>query len=461
MSDKATKVKPAIIVVVGFMLFSMFFGAGNLVFPPQIGMEAGENYWPAILGFLSTGVLLPVLAVIAVAVSGSGVRDLANRTHPLFGLVFSVMVYLSIGALYAIPRTANVAFETGVGAITEDNAASPWWLLLFTAAFFAVSLWLSLRKGGIVDSLGRWLTPALLILILALVIAGAIMLRAEPDAPAEKWSGNAFATGFLEGYLTMDSLAALVFGMVVISSLRSKGVRGRRAIVSGTISAGVVAAVLLGIIYLGLGNLGLAVQGEFDNGAALLGTAAEQSFGTIGAWIFAAIVLLACLTTAVGLITSTAEYFSTLIPKLGYGGWAVLFTLAGLLVSNLGLDAIIAIAIPLNVALYPMAVTLVFITLLQAALPFFLRWTYRIPVAVSTIFAVIDLFKALEMDPAATLPWLADLPLYAESLAWVLPVGAVAVVTLIADWRAGLPAPARGSALEDAENLRVYGTAKG
>ncbi len=460
-TDNATKTPSATIIVVGFMLFSMFFGAGNLIFPPQIGMEAGENYWPAILGFLSTGVLLPVLAVIAVAVSGSGIRALADRTHPMFGLVFSVMVYLSIGALYAIPRTANVAFGTGIGALTgPEESGSALWLLLFSIAFFAVSLWLSLRKGGIVDSLGRWLTPALLILILALIVVGALALDGAPGTPTEKWSGNAFATGFLEGYLTMDSLAALVFGMVVISSLRSKGVRGRGAIVSGTISAGVVAAVLLAVIYLGLGNLGLHIGSGFANGAELLGTAANETFGPVGAWLFAAIVLLACLTTAIGLITSTAEYFSTLLPKLGYGGWTVLFTLGGLLVSNLGLEAIISIAIPLNVALYPMAVALVFITLLQAVLPFALRWTYRVPVAVATIFAVIDLFKALKMDPAGALPFLADLPLYTESLAWALPVGAVAVVTLIIDWRAGLPAPKRGSAIEDDEDLRVYTTAR-
>ena len=441
-TDKSSPSAGPTIIVVGLMLFAMFFGAGNLIFPPQLGVEAGTAYGPAMAGFLSTAVLLPALAVIAVSVSGNGIVDIASRTGKVFGLVFSVAVYLSIGALYAIPRTANVAFETGVAGVAGTTSA--WALFAFTVAFFAVSLWLSLRPGGIVDSLGRWLTPALLVLIVALVVVGSMVLTGEPGAPTEKWADAPYAAGFLEGYLTMDSLAALVFGIVVIDSLRSRGIRDQRRVVTSSILAGVVAVILLGVVYLGLGRLGRGIEGEYTNGALLLSDAATQSFGAAGAWIFALIVLLACLTTAVGLITSTAAFFSSLTPRIGFQAWAVVFTLAGLLMSNLGLETIIGIAIPLNVFLYPMAVALVFLTLLQAALPFKLVWSYRIPVAVAGVFALIDLARALAVEPASAIPALAELPLYEQSLSWVIPTAIALVICLFVDHRNGLPAPEPG-----------------
>lgn len=440
------------IVVVGLMLFAMFFGAGNLIFPPQLGAEAGTAYVPAMAGFLSTAVLLPALAVIAVSVSGNGIADIASRAGTVFGLLFSIAVYLSIGALYAIPRTANVAFETGVAGLA--GVSSPWALFLFTVAFFAVSLWLSLRPGGIVDSLGRWLTPALLVLIVALVVVGAFVLTGEPGEPTEKWSSSAYTTGFLEGYLTMDSLAALVFGIVVIDSLRSRGITDQRRIVTSSILSGIVAVLLLCLVYLGLGRLGLHMEGDFANGALMLSEASNRAFGPAGAWVFALIVLLACLTTAVGLITSTAAFFATLTPRIGFRAWAVAFTVAGLVMSNLGLEAIIGIAIPLNVFLYPMAVALVFLTLLQAALPFRLVWSYRIPVAVAAVFALIDLSRALGFEPASGMTWLSGIPLYAESLSWVLPAAIALAVCLVVDGRNGAPAP------EPGESVTTLGAAR-
>ncbi|MFD5867825.1 branched-chain amino acid transport system II carrier protein [Corynebacterium sp. NPDC060344] len=458
MTDKSSRSAGPTIIVVGLMLFAMFFGAGNLIFPPQLGTEAGTAYGPAMAGFLSTAVLLPALAVIAVSVSGNGISDIASRAGRIFGLVFSIAVYLSIGALYAIPRTANVAFETGVAGVA--GTSSPWALFAFTAAFFAVSLWLSLRPGGIVDSLGRWLTPALLILIVALVAVGATVLTAEPGAPTEKWAGSPYTAGFLEGYLTMDSLAALVFGIVVIDSLRSRGMTKQSQVVKSSILAGIVAVILLGVVYLGLGHLGRGIEGEYTNGALLLSDAATMAFGSAGAWVFALIVLLACLTTAVGLITSTAAFFSSLTPSIGFRTWAVGFTLAGLLMSNLGLETIIGIAIPLNVFLYPMAVALVFLTLLQAALPFKLVWSYRVPVAVAGVFALLDLARALEFDPASAIPALANLPLYEESLSWVIPTAIALAICLVVDRRAGLPAPKPGESsasigAEGAQAVRV------
>lgn len=439
---------PTSIILVGLMLFSMFFGAGNLIFPPQLGAEAGTAYWPAILGFLTTGVLLPMVAVIAVAVSGTGLGDIAGRVGRVFGRVFTAAVYLSIGALYAIPRTAGVAFETGAAGTGATGAAAR---LAFTAVFFAVALWLSLRGARVVDVLGRWLTPALLALIVVLLLAALRLPAAAPGAPAGDWAQAPYPAGIVQGYLTMDSLAALVFGIVVVGALRSRGVRAGGPLTRATIAAGVLAAVLLGAVYLGLGHLGRILGPGSANGAELLGAAASRALGGVGAWIFAGIVLLACLTTAVGLITATAAWFATLPTALGYRAWAVLFTLVGLLLANQGLDTIISLAVPLNVFLHPIAVALVLITLLQAALPFRLRWAYRAPVAVAAAFAALDLLTALGADPAGALPALAGLPLYRDSLAWLAPTLAAIAICLVVDGLRREPPPRPGRAAAPGE----------
>ena len=416
---------PTTIIVVGLMLFSMFFGAGNLVFPPQLGQQAGTNYWPAILGFLSTGVVLPMLAIIAVAVSGAGLGDIAKRTGKVFAMIFPALIYLSIGAFYAIPRTANVAYEMGFVGPTGISGTVA--LLLFVVAFFALSLWLSLRRAGIVDALGKYLTPALLTLIVILVIVGSARLSAAPSAPSEEYASSPFTSGILEGYLTMDSLAALVFGIVVLLSLYSRGVPAGRPSVIACIMSGVVGAVLLGLVYLGLGHLGRSVGQQF------------VALGSAGSWVFSGIVLLACLTTAVGLITSTASYFATLIPAVDYRGWSIIFTIIGALMANLGLTVILDIAAPLNALLYPVAVTLIFLTLIQAALRFRLVWAYRLPVALAAVFALNDLLRSFDIEIGRAIPAIMKLPLYGQGLSWILPVAILAAICIVIDKIRGLP----------------------
>lgn len=428
---------PTTIIVVGLMLFSMFFGAGNLVFPPQLGQQAGTNYWPAILGFLSTGVVLPMLAIIAVAVSGAGLGDIAKRTGKVFAMIFPALIYLSIGAFYAIPRTANVAYEMGFVGPTGISGTVA--LLLFVVAFFALSLWLSLRRGGIVDALGKYLTPALLTLIVILVIVGSARLSAAPSAPSEEYASSPFTSGILEGYLTMDSLAALVFGIVVLLSLYSRGVPAGRPSVIACIMSGVVGAVLLGLVYLGLGHLGRSVGQQFNNGAELLAYASHVALGSAGSWVFSGIVLLACLTTAVGLITSTASYFATLIPAVDYRGWSIIFTIIGALMANLGLTVILDIAAPLNALLYPVAVTLIFLTLIQAALRFRLVWAYRLPVALAAVFALNDLLRSFDIEIGRAIPAIMKLPLYGQGLSWILPVAILAAICIVIDKIRGLP----------------------
>lgn len=264
------RLKTADVLALGFMTFSLFLGAGNIIFPPSVGMAAGENVWRVAFGFLLTGVGMPLLAVVALARVGGGMNQLTAPLGRLAGLLIAIAIYLSIGPLFATPRTAVVAFEMGVAPF---GGSGVWSRFNHSLAFFALSLALAFSPGKLVDRMGKLITPVLLIalLILAgstfLVPAGAIgkSLPAYQHAPILR--------GFLDGYLTMDTLGALVFGIVIASAVRNQGITEARLITSYTIIAGLIAALGLSLIYLALFYLGATSQnlaGETQNGVQIL-----------------------------------------------------------------------------------------------------------------------------------------------------------------------------------------------
>src|SRR5699024_3383649 len=207
------------ILLLGFMLFSLFFGAGNLIFPPYLGMESGENFIPAIAGFILTAVLIPLLAVISVSLSNNGLLAIGQRVHPLFGLIFAIFVYLSIGAFYGIPRASGVAYELGfVPVFGVENAFT---LFLFTLVFFGVRYLLSVAPKKMIDRLGQFLTPALLLVLAVLFVRAFTTLKYTEKTASEKFATAPFLSGFLEGYYTMDAIAALAFGIVIINGLKA------------------------------------------------------------------------------------------------------------------------------------------------------------------------------------------------------------------------------------------------
>src|SRR5699024_135512 len=262
----------------GFMLFSLFFGAGNLIFPPILGFESGDNFGPAITGFLITGVLLPFMAIMAIALSDNGLVSIGGRVHKVFGLVFAIIIYMSIGAFYGIPRASNVAYELGFRQVFHmDN-----WLVLlvFSIVFFGVTYFISYNPKKIVDRIGQILTPVLL-LVLAILFIQAFLKFENISAPAtEKYSGSPFVTGFLEGYFTMDAVAALAFGIVVINGLKDKGARTKAELVKGSFGAAVLAGLALTIVYFSLGWIGKVIPQDtmFTNGAEVLTEAASLLF---------------------------------------------------------------------------------------------------------------------------------------------------------------------------------------
>lgn len=429
-------------VMIGVMLFALFFGAGNLIFPAELGQYAGENVWLAIAGFLITGVGLPFLGILAIGYSGSNnLQELASRVHPVYAIIFTSLLYLTIGPFFAAPRTGAVAFDIAiVPFLSEGSMQIP--SLIFTFIFFAVTLWLSLNPSKIVDRVGRILSPGIIILLIFLllvVIFKPISAIQEPEAP---YLTHSFFTGFTEGYNTMDALASLVFGIIVINVIRSMGITSKRGILKATAKTGLVATFFLSIIYVGIAYLGATGTGEFgllETGGQVLSQTAAYYFGTFGHILLGIVIILACLTTAIGLMTACGEYFHTIIPKVSYKQFVTLFTTFCFLVANFGLSNIITYSVPLLMFIYPLAIVLI---LLAFASPLFhhSQMVYVATIIVTFMISIIDGLKTLcESLEIAYFSWLEPiinlynkyLPLYENGLGWLLPVSITIVITAI------------------------------
>lgn len=357
-------------VYVAVMLFGMFFGAGNLIFPVYMGQVAGRNVWPAILGFLVTGVGLPLLGVAALGISRStGLFDLSRKVGRPYAYFFTCALYLTIGPCFAIPRCATTSFTVGLEQILPGGGQSWVYLLLFSLLFFAAALFFSLRPGKILTYVGKVLTPCFLLFLAILVLVTLLNPTTSIGAvePQGAYAAQPFMTGFLEGYNTMDALASLAFGIVVVQVIRDLGVEKPEAIALNTVRSGVFSCLLMGVIYLLVTIMGVQSRGALEasaNGGDALAQIAQYYLGKAGLLVLAATVTLACLKTAVGLITSCAETFAGVFPgSLSYRGWVLVFTGASFLLANVGLTAIITYAVPVLMFLYPLAITLILLAL--------------------------------------------------------------------------------------------------
>ena len=457
-TDQNAPGRPGTTVVTGLMLFALFFGAGNLIFPPVLGASAGDRLPAVMAGFLITGVLLPLIAVIAVSTSGEGILGLARRVGGRFGAVAPAAVYLSIGPLYAIPRVVTVAYELATRPVLELLGAAPdrWTLPAHAAGFLAVSVLIALRPSRLADRVGRWLTPALLVLIAVLCVATIAGDDVVERAASGPYAASPFSTGLTQGYLTMDVLAATVFGIVVIQTLRSRGIGSTGRVVRATAAAGGIAAALLAAVYIGLAMIGTRTGGAADDGTALLRSAASSALGPAGVIVFAAIVILACLTTSVGLLSAWAGYAYATLPRTTFSRHLVAGAGCALILSNLGLAVIIRIVAPLTLLLYPITITLVAATILDVVAPGRLRTAYTWPVAVA---GVLGLVSAL-----AEAGWNAPSALRARSGAWngstgwIAPTLLALVLGAALDVRAGrwsTPASDMSDAAEDVERAVI------
>lgn len=412
-------------LLLGSLLFGLFFGAGNLIFPVTLGLAAGRATWPATLGFLVTAVGLPLLGVAASANSGtSSLHELAGRVAPWFGTLFTCALYLTVGPFFAIPRTATVSYEMALGA-RLDGSADRWALLAFSAVFFALVWAAARRPGRLLDVVGRYLTPVFLVLLAALLVTALVRLGHDVPPATGAYAQHPLAHGVLDGYNTMDALAALAFAIVVVEAARGLGVTGAGRIAGEVARAGIWAAIAMGVAYAALCLVGSRAAGlvaRDANGAVALDAIARATVGGPGAVLAAAVMLVACLKTAIGLATACAEMFSRMFPRsLSEKGWATLFCLVSFGLANVGLARIIAAAVPVLVLLYPLVVTLVVVALLD-------RWTrrrpwaHRLPALGAGLASVLALVASLGGAAGRAAGHLgAVLPGFALGFGWVLP----------------------------------------
>ena len=406
------------LLLVGLTLFSMFFGAGNLIFPPGIAAQAGTATWPAFLGLAISAVGLPVLGVVAVARAG-GLDTLCSRVHPLFSRAFTIAAYLAIGPCLAIPRTATTSFEMAVPPFAGPDAPLPLFRLIYSLVFFAAALAIALRPEKLTDRLGKILCPILVALIVVTFAGCLVNPLSGYGAPAGDYLTHPVVKGFVEGYQTMDTIAALAFGIVIAVNIRARGVSEEKAVVKGTVRSGLIAGALLLAVYAMLAHIGALSGGAVPNpadGAAALTNVVGLLFGPAGNALLAAIFIIACFNVCVGLISSCGEFFHKLFPRISYRGWAVLFALVSMVISNAGLAQIISVSAPVLGALYPMAIVLI-------ALSFFQRWlegrALVYPVAI-LFTGVASLLYAL-LSLGLPLDFLKAVPLASLDLGWVLP----------------------------------------
>ncbi len=418
------KLQPREVLAVGMMTFALFLGAGNLIFPPTLGQQAGDHLLPAILGFLLTGVGLPLLGVVAAARMGGGLNVLTGDLPRKIAITIGVLLYLAIGPLFATPRTGLVAYEFSLLPVLGENAGTLS-QLLYSLVFFGVSLALSLYPAKLVESVGKLITP-LLVIVLGVIAAGTFLLPqgSLQAAATEAMQQRPFAEGFIQGYQTMDTLGALAFGIVIINALRSRGVTDAKLMARYTSLAGVIAAVGLAAVYITLGYLGgtsLDVAAGAGNGAQIINLYIAQIFGGWGQWLLGLTITLACLSTSIGLISACAAYFNEVFPQLGYKTYAVIFALISALIANVGLAQLINFTIPALLMLYPISIGLILLCLIRARLnqP---RLSFMVTLAPVCLLGVIDGLAYAKIGVAQALQQsLGFLPLADAGLGWIVP----------------------------------------
>ena len=426
---KKTKLTTKETLIVASTLFGMFFGAGNLIFPVHLGQEAGYNVWPAIIGFCVTAVSIPILAVAAIGNTNSDdLLHLSSKVGKRYGKIFTAVLYLTIGPLFAIPRCASVSFTTGIAPLLGDQQVRIS-QLIFSFIFFAFVLYFALHPRKITTWIGKIINPLFLVFLSLLMVAALINPTAHiaDVKPTEAYQIQPFFSGFLAGYGTMDAIAGLAFGIVIIDVVRELGIEKDKDVARQTLRAGVYTGLLMAFIYILSIIMGTQSRGHFElseNGAIALSELAHFYLNGFGSFVLAVTITCACLKTALGLVTSCGEMFVKVIPgKLNYRGWSMLFTLVSFIIANVGLTAIITYAVPVLMLIYPLAIVLILLALFENLFGKS-RYVYVCTTIGAAIPAVFDFFNALPEN--LRIKALRDIansifPLNDLGLGWVVP----------------------------------------
>jgi branched-chain amino acid:cation transporter, LIVCS family len=417
------------VIVVGFALFAMFFGAGNLIFPPSIGLMAGDKWIIALMGFLLTGIGMPVLGILAVSKSGGSIEQFAGKVSPNFAKVLGTVIMLAIGPLLVIPRTGATTYEMAVKPIFQN--ASP---VLVSAIFFGITLLFVISPSKIIDVIGKVLTPVLLATIGFIIFKGVTSPIGDITSTGLQ---NSFSQGFTEGYQTMDALGSIVLTSIVIAGLVSKGYTDQRQQIKLTLLSGMVAAMGLLIVYGGLMYLGATAVELFPAGVSktdLIVGVTVMLLGNLGKVALGLTVGLACLTTSIGLTATAGEFFSKLSNnKVSYPSVVILITVFSAIVSNAGVETIIKFSVPLLVTVYPVAIVLIVLSIFDNLIK--RRGIYIGAVYGALVVSLFDALAAIGVNISSVQSIIRMLPLWEQGFYWLVPavIGALIGSVLVKD----------------------------
>lgn len=425
---------------VSLTLFAIFFGAGNMLFPPAMGQLAGSNFAPALAGFILTDAGIAILGMIAVVLVGDSMSDLGALVSKKFALFLSVVIYLLIGPLFALPRTGSASFELMLLPYVPESHT---WVfsLLFTGCFFALTYYLSSNPTRVVDVVGRYMTPVLLLSILVIFLGCLFADPVQTDtiqygslgAPQQDFGSIPFFKGMMEGYLALDGPAGLAFAIIVINALKSYGVEEKRHVVKYTVICGIGAAFFLSVVYFMLSYAGAITATTFSNGGALLHTLTTSLFGPVGGLILGLAVLVACMTTSIGLTSAFADYFHELLPALSYKKISAAVCLFSFIISNIGLSQLIRFSLPVFMMIYPVSVVLILLSYLKTYIAH-RRMVYVGGMVLAFCAAFVHALDTAGISFPLT-QWARDvLPLYPLGLGWVVPALVGVCVGLLPFW---------------------------
>ncbi|WP_246611878.1 branched-chain amino acid transport system II carrier protein [Agarivorans aestuarii] len=414
-------------ISLGMMVFAFFLGAGNLIFPPMAGMLAGDNLAMSMLGFLATAVGLPLLGLLAIAKAGGGIVHLGRYLPSKVANFIALAIYLVLVPMFGIPRTCLVAYELGLVPLVES--ASQLTLIAYSLFYFVAALFFILRRGGLIDTVGKIITPLLVICIAAIGVSVFSNPFAEIAEAQKGFAEMPFGQGFIDGYNTMDALAALMFGVLMIDALNGKGISGKGEQFGYLVKASIIAAIGLTLFYVVLFYLGATATGvapEAQNGGEIIVAYVAVLFGAKGQLLLSTIVSLACFTTAIGGISSFSTYVSD-NSKFSYKLTAIATAACCALVANIGLNQLLVVSIPILIGIYPVAVALIAFNLL---VDWFNRpqMAARLIIGVAAIFGVLDAIKATGVNMEA----FNVLPGFSQGFAWLLPTLAAVLVSVFA-----------------------------
>jgi LIVCS family branched-chain amino acid:cation transporter len=409
--------------VIGFALFAMFFGAGNLIFPPSLGKLVGDNYLVSIIGFLITGVGLPLLGILSCIKSGGNFENIAGKVGYIFSMVITTALILAIGPMVAIPRTAATTFELSVLPLIPSISPA-----IAIILYFIINLIFVLKPSSIIDNIGKFLTPVLLIMLFTIIIKGII---SPIGSIIDTGYINAFSNSLLEGYQTMDAMASVIFASIIISSVKMKGYKNNVDIIKVTTYSSLVAVIGLSLVYGGLLYLGSQTSTLFDDSITrtmLIMDISRSVLGSFGAVALAISVGLACLTTSIGLTATGAEFFTRLSKgKLSYKFNVLMITIVSMIISFKGVDLIVSIAAPILQIIYPVIIVLIITNFLEN----FIKNNRIIAITtyVTLVVSVLNTINSLTNNSLKSI--FNIIPLSSLGFSWVIPCIIAFVISFI------------------------------